>query len=119
MQALLHLQFPSLPTGGLPFSSLSGDLAIGGGIAATKNLSLQSSTVGINANGEINLANHTVDLKTSVLPLQGITSSVAKVPLAGQVLAFGANLLTTLSFRVSGPYDKPTVTPWIVGLGSR
>jgi hypothetical protein len=88
-------------------------------MAVTKNLSLQSSAVRINATGEINLADRTVDLKTSFSPLHGITSSVAKVPLAGRVLARGAEFLTTLPFRVSGPYHDPTVTPLVVDLGGR
>jgi len=46
-----------------------------------------------------------------LVPLHGITSSVAKVPLAGELLARGADFVTTLTFRVSGPYDDPTVTP--------
>jgi len=119
LQSVLQLQLPSLPTEGLAFSSLNGDFALGGGMAVTKNLSLQSSAVRLDADGEINLAERTVDLKTALSPLHGITSSVAKVPLAGQVLARGAEILTTLPFRISGPYDDPTVIPLVVDLGRR
>jgi hypothetical protein len=119
LQAVLKLQFPSLPLEGLAFSSLNGDFAVGGGITVTRNLSLQSSAVRLSADGEINLADRTVNLKTTFSPLHGITSSVAKVPLAGQVLARGAEILTTLPFRVSGPYHDPTVMPLVVDLGSR
>lgn len=119
LQAVLKLQLPSLPTEGLAFSSLNGDFALGGGLAVTKNLSLDSSAVRLDASGEINLAERTVNLKTSLSLLHGITSSVAKVPIAGQVLALGADLLTTVPFRVSGPYDDPTVIPLVVDLGSR
>lgn len=119
LQSVLKLQLPGLPNEGLAFSSLNGDFAVGSGVAVTRNLSLQSSAVRLNADGEINLADRTVDLKTTFSPLYGITSSVAKVPLAGQVLAQGAELLTTLPFRVSGPYHDPTVIPWVVDLGRR
>lgn len=119
LQAVLKLQLPSLPNEGLAFSSLTGDFAIGGGMAVTKKLSLDSSAVRLDASGEINLAERTVNLKTSLSLLHGITSSVAKVPIAGQVLALGADLLTTVPFRVSGPYDDPTVIPLVVDLGSR
>jgi hypothetical protein len=119
LQAVLKLQLPSLPNEGLAFSSLSGDFAVGDGMAVTKNLSLQSSAVRLHADGEINLTEGTVDLKTGLSPLYGVTSSVAKVPLAGQVLARGAEILTTLPFRVSGPYHDPTVIPLVVDLGSR
>ncbi len=117
LQGLLSFQFPSLPNEGLAFSSLTGDFALGTGLAVTKNLSLNSSAVRIDARGEINLAQRTMDIKTGLVPLHGITSSVAKVPLAGKLLARGADMLTTLPFRVSGPYDDPTVTPLLVDMG--
>jgi uncharacterized protein YhdP len=119
LQAILKLQLPSLPMEGLAFSSLDGDFAVGGGVAVTRNLSLQSSAVRLGADGGINLADRTVDLRTTFSPLYGITSSVAKVPLAGRVLARGAEILTTLPFRVSGPYHDPTVIPLVVDLGRR
>jgi uncharacterized protein YhdP len=119
LQAVLKLQLPTLPMEGLAFSSLGGDFALGGGVAVTGNLSLRGSAVRVDADGEINLAARTVDLKTTFSPLHGITSSVAKVPLAGQVLARGAEILTTLPFRVSGPYHDPAVTPLLVNLGGR
>jgi len=60
-----------------------------------------------------------MDLRICLVPLHGITSSVAKVPLAGKLLARGADMLTTLPFRVSGAYDDPTVTPLLVDMGGR
>ena len=117
LQGLLSFQLPSLPTEGLAFSSLTGDFALGDGTAVTSNVVLSSSAVRIEAAGEIDLIQHTLDLKSSLMPLHGITSSVAKVPLAGELLARGAEMLTTLLFRVRGPYQDPTVTPLVVDLG--
>lgn len=111
MQDLLRLQVPSLPTEGLPFSSLTGDFVLGEGIAVTNNLSLSGNSVRLDARGQIDLQRRSLDLKTALVPLHGLTSSMAKVPLAGALLARGADYLTTLNFRVSGPYDDPSVTP--------
>ncbi|MGE0679926.1 MAG: AsmA-like C-terminal domain-containing protein [Candidatus Binatia bacterium] len=111
MQDLLRLQVPSLPTEGLPFSSLTGDFVLGEGIAVTNNLSLSGNSVRLDARGQIDLKRRALDLTTALVPLHGLTSSVAKVPLAGALLARGADYLTTLNFRVSGPYDDPSVTP--------
>ncbi len=119
LQELLSFQLPSLLNDGLAFSSLTGDFSLGDGVAVTANLSLASTAVRLEAAGEIDLAQHTLDMKTSLMPLHGITSSVAKVPLAGELLARGAELLTTLPFRVRGPYHDPTVTPLVVDLGQR
>jgi hypothetical protein len=111
MQDLLRLQVPSLPTEGLPFSSLAGDFVLGEGVAVTNNLSLSGNSVRLDARGQIDLKRRSLDLKTALVPLHGLTSSVAKVPLAGALLARGADYLTTLNFRVSGPYDDPSVSP--------
>ncbi len=119
LQGLLSFQLPALPNEGLAFSSLTGDFALGKGLAVTKNLSLNSSAVQIDTRGEINLVQRTIDLRIGLVPLHGITSSVAKVPLAGKLLARGADMLTTLPFRVSGAYDDPTVTPLLVDMGGR
>ena len=119
LQELLSFQLPSLPNDGLAFSSLAGDFVFGNGMAITPNLSLASNSVRIEATGEIDLGQHTLDLKTLFMPLYGITSSVAKVPLAGRLLARGAEMLTTLLFRVYGPYHDPTVTPLVIDLGQR
>ena len=111
MQGLLRLQLPGLPTGGFPFTLLTGDFVFSEGIASTNNLSLGGDSVRIDANGWIDLKQRSLDLKTALVPLHGITRNVAKVPLAGKLLAQSADYLTTLNFRVSGPYHDPSVTP--------
>ena len=113
LQGLLSFELPSLGTG-LAFSSLGGDLTIGQGRLRTDNLVLDSSAVRFDTSGSLDLAPLTLDLTTALAPLHGITSSVAKVPLAGELLARGADRLTTLSFRVTGPLDNPTVAPSLV-----
>lgn len=108
LQGLLSFELPSLGTG-LAFSSLSGDLIIDTGRVRTDNLVLNSSAVRFDTSGSLDLAPPTLDLTTALVPLHGITSSVAKVPLAGKLLARGADRLTTLSFRVTGPPADPSV----------
>ena len=113
LQGLLSFELPSLSTG-LAFSSLSGDLTIDQGVLRTDNLVLNSSAVRFDTSGSLDLAPSTLDLTTALVPLHGITSSVAKVPLAGKLLARGADRLTTLSFRVTGPLANPSVVPRLV-----
>ncbi len=119
MQGLLRLQLPSLPTEGLAFSVLAGDFTLGNGTAFTKNLSLDGSSVRLDGRGKFNLGARSLDLRVALVPLHGLTSSVAKVPLAGELLAWSADYLTTLNFQVSGPYADPSVTPVLVDFGGR
>jgi hypothetical protein len=117
LQEILSFQLPSLPNEDFAFSSLTGDFALGNGVAVTSNLILTGKAVRIESAGEIDLAQHALDLRTALMPLHGITSSVAKVPLAGGLLARGAEMLTTLPLRVYGPYHDPTVIPFVMNLG--
>ncbi len=119
MQGLLQFQLPSLPTEGLPFSSLTGDFALGKGRALTRNLTLDASFLRLDSRGHIDLASRALDLRLALVPLHGITSSVAKVPLAGALLARSADYLTTLNFQVSGPYADPSVTPVLVDMSGQ
>lgn len=116
LQGLLSFELPSLATG-LRFSSLTGDVTIEKGRLRTNNLELKSgAAIRFDTRGSIDLASRSLDLTTALVPLHGITSSVAKVPLAGKILAHGADCLTTLPFRVAGRLSDPTVTPLVVNI---
>jgi uncharacterized protein YhdP len=96
---------------------VTGDLAVGRGVAVTKQVTLNGSAVRLEASGEVHLRANTLDLLVQLVLLHGVTSALEWVPLVGDVLARGTDLLTTLPFRVTGPYTDPTVTPAFVGVG--
>jgi uncharacterized protein YhdP len=117
LQGILRLHVPELPSEGLAFSTLTGDLAFGRGLAVTKNVSLNGDAVRIEAYGEINLLANAVDLLVQLMLLHGVTSALEWVPLVGDLLARGTDLLTTIPFRITGPYVNPTVTTAQVDTG--
>ena len=110
LQSLLSFSLPQLPRGGLPFSSLTGDAVVKHGELTTENLSLIGEAVRLDARGQVNLRQKTLDITTDVIPLRGITSVVEKVPLAGRLLAQSTDRLTALPFQVNGPYHDPQVS---------
>ena len=109
LQSILSLVLPEIPGEGLGFSSLGGDLTLGQGKLTTDNLSLVGQAVRLDTWGEVRLRDETVDLTTPVIPLRGITSVVEKVPLAGKLVARGADELTALPFEITGSYAAPRV----------
>lgn len=117
LQGILRLQGPELPSEGLAFSTLTGDLAFGRGLAVTKNVSLNGDAVRIEAHGEINLLANAVDLMVQLVLLHGVTSALEWVPLVGNLLARGTDLLTTVPVHITGPYKDPTVIPTQVKTG--
>ncbi len=110
LQSLLRFSLPQLPREGLPFSLLAGDVVVRHGHLTTENLSLIGEAVRLDARGQVNLRQKTLDIATDVVPLRGITSVVEKVPLAGKLLAQSTDRLTALPFQVSGPYHNPQVS---------
>ena len=109
LQSIFSFALPQLPRAGLAFSSLSGDLIFEQGNLRTDNLSFIGEAVRLDTRGHSDLRRKTVDFITNVVPLRGITSVVEKVPLAGKLLARGADQLTTLPFQVQGSYADPQV----------
>ena len=109
LQSIFSFSLPRLPRAGLAFSSLSGDLIFEQGSLRTDNLSFIGEAVRLDTRGHSDLRRKTVDFITNVVPLRGITRVVEKVPLAGKLLARGADQLTTLPFQVQGPYADPRV----------
>ena len=109
LQSIFSFSLPQLPREGLAFSSLSGDLILQQGSLRTDNLSFIGEAVRLDTRGHSDLREKTIDFITNVVPLRGITSMVAKVPLAGKLLARSADQLTTLPFQVQGSYADPRV----------
>lgn len=109
LQSILNFSLPNPAAEGLPFSSLTGNLNLAGGLLRTQDLSLTGDAVRLDSQGQFNLSRRSVDLLTNVIPLHGITSIVQRVPLAGKLLADSTDLLTTLPFEVRGPFDAPEV----------
>ncbi len=110
LQSLLSFSLPQFPRGGLPFSSLSGDVVVKHGELSTENLSLIGEAVRLDTRGQVNLRQKVLDITTDVIPLRGITSVVERVPLAGKLLAQSTDRLTALPFQVSGPYHDPQIS---------
>lgn len=117
LQGFLRLHGPELPSEGLAFSTLTGDLAFGRGLGVTKNVSLDGNAVRIEAHGEINLLANAVDLMVQLVLLHGVTSALEWVPLVGNLLARGTDLLTTVPVHITGPYKDPIVIPTQVKTG--
>jgi len=80
-------------------------------------VSLSGSAVRFDGSGEVDLLANTVNLVVDLVPLHGVTSALEWIPLIGNLLARGTDLLTTLPFQITGPYADPTVTPIFVNVG--
>ncbi|MBI2563541.1 MAG: AsmA-like C-terminal domain-containing protein, partial [candidate division NC10 bacterium] len=90
---------------------LTADIKIEGGIARTENLVLDSPAMKVNAVGQVNLADDTLDLTVAAKPFQTVDSILTKIPLAGWLLGGKEKSLLVAYYRVTGPLSDPQVTP--------
>jgi autotransporter translocation and assembly factor TamB len=108
---LLEVRGPELSAEGMPFQSLTADIKIARGIARTDNLVLESRAMKMNAVGQVNLVDDTVDMTVAVKPFQNIDRIISKIPIAGWLLTGKEQSLVVAYYRVSGSVRDPQVAP--------
>ena len=108
---LLEFKGPELLAEGMPYRRLTADIKIEGGIARTENLVLDSPAMKVNAVGQVNLADDTLDLTVAAKPFQTVDSILTKIPLAGWLLGGKEKSLLVAYYHVTGPLSDPQVAP--------
>lgn len=117
----LTLDFSDLNQSGYHFDTFEGNLLFKKGSAYTENLTLEGTVAKVQVGGKIGLKDKNFDLHMFITP--HVTSSIPVVaaiaagPVAGVVAWVGekivrraADKVTSLTYKVSGPWDKPIVT---------
>ena len=108
---LLEVRGPELSAEGMPYQSLTADIKIAQGIARTDNLVLESRAMKMNAVGQVNLIEDTVDMTVAVKPFQNLDRIISKIPIAGWLLTGKEQSLVVAYYQVSGSLRDPQVTP--------
>ncbi len=108
---LLHLQVPDLFGKGMAYQQLTADMTITDGVLKTENLILDSQSMKVNAVGQANLADNTVDLTVAIKPLQTVDTLVTHIPIAGWLLGGKEKSLLVAYYHVTGPLHDPRVEP--------
>lgn len=108
---LLEFKGPELLAEGMPYQRLMADIKIERGIARTENLVLDSPAMKVNAVGQVNLVDDTVDLTVAAKPFQTVDRILTTIPLAGWLLGGKEKSLLVAYYRVTGPLSDPQVTP--------
>jgi uncharacterized protein YhdP len=102
--------FASLLSGtGLPFSTLRGDFTYSGSQIATGQMLAFGESLGITANGWIDIDRDRLELQGTVAPAYMINSILGNIPVVGQLLGGGSQGLIAANFQLSGPMSDPAV----------
>ncbi len=118
----LTMDFSDVFRSGFGFDRLEGDFRIEAGRASTSNLYLDGPAARIEVKGSTDLAARLYDQEVIVSPHIGaslpIAGALAGGPVVGAAVLLAEKIfshdiakLTRVKYRVTGPWDKPEVTP--------
>jgi len=100
-------KLPGLTGEGLPYSRISGEIGIAGGIARTNNFLVDSDAMRITMIGEADIAREALDLTVGLCPLGTIDTIVSKVPVVGRILAGEDDAVIAYYVEVKGDFSNP------------
>jgi hypothetical protein len=102
--------FASLLSGsGLPFSTIRGDFAYSGSRITIERLLAFGESLGITANGWIDIDRDRLELQGTVAPAYLINSLLGNIPIIGALLGGGSQGLIAANYQLSGPTGDPQV----------
>lgn len=118
----LALDFRDLTDAGMRFDRIGGRFDLHEGIARTEDLALSGPSLRLQIQGDVDLANRTLDQRVTVLPgmsggvtlgatLLGGPAAGVLVLLAQELLEKPLDQITQFGYRVRGPWEQPEVTP--------
>jgi uncharacterized protein YhdP len=96
-------------SGGMPYNSIIGTIAIQDGIASTQDLYLSSNAMNISYVGKVDLVKNEVEATIGVQPLQTVGKVVNRLPVVGWILSGGKKTFLTTYFEAKGKLDNPNV----------
>ncbi len=107
---LLKMRLPEMTSGGMPFSEITGSVAIKDGVLSTSDLFVKSEAMNISAVGSMNLPRNTLNVIVGVQPLQSFDKVINRIPVVGWILAGKDKSWITSYFEVAGKLDDPQVS---------
>ncbi len=100
----------TLNSKGMSFDKLRTDFVFVRDVATLKNGRAYGPSVGVVADGEINIGTHRLDIEGSLAPAYMINSFIGNIPLIGEVLVGGKGEgMFAINYSVRGDMDDPTV----------
>ena len=107
---LFKLQLPDMVSGGMPYKSITGTLAIRDGTISTSDLFLDSNAMNISCVGKIDMIREEIDATFGVEPMQTVDKVVSHIPVVGWILTGKNKALVTAYFEAKGKLDNPKVS---------
>lgn len=96
---------------GLVFSKLEADYTwnskAGGSVLEFEDGRTSGNSIGFTFEGKVNLADSTLNISGTMIPLSDINNIIKSIPLVGDILTGGTGLIAA-TYTVKGPTEKPS-----------
>lgn len=107
---LLKFKLPDMTSGGMPYSSIKGSIAVKDGILNTKDLFIASNAINVSIVGNVDIVKEELDLTLGAQPLQTVDKIVNRIPIVGWLLTGKEKDLLTAYFEAKGKWSDPQVS---------
>ena len=99
---------------GLGYSKLGATFTVNKGIFHTKNFLLDSSSMVLTGNGQLDLNKNEIDGIVNVSPLIVLDRTISQIPVIRTILKEPGQGFLYLSYSIKGPLDDPAITPNVI-----
>ncbi len=107
---LLKFKLPDMATGGMPYNSIKGSLAIKDGFISTQDLFISSNAINMSIVGSADIVKEELNLTIGTQPLQTVDKIIHRIPIVGWLLTGKDKNLVTAYFEAKGKWSDPQVS---------
>ncbi|MDD2366832.1 MAG: AsmA-like C-terminal domain-containing protein [Desulfuromonadaceae bacterium] len=108
---LLKFEIPDMASGGMPYKSIKGSIAVKDGTLSTEDLFISSNAINVSIIGTADIVNKELNLTLGAQPLQTVDKIVNRIPIVGWLLKGEEKDLVTAYFEAKGKWSDPDVSP--------
>lgn len=95
---------------GIPFSRMEADFVLDNGTVELNNARAYGEAIGINASGEVNYRENTLNMSGTIVPAYLLNSLLSNIPLVGALLGGKGQGIFAANFRITGSANSPGIS---------
>jgi hypothetical protein len=95
---------------GIPFSRMEADFVLDNGTVELNNARAYGEAIGINASGEVNYRDNTLNMSGTIVPAYLLNSLLSNIPLVGALLGGKGQGIFAANFRITGSANDPGIS---------
>ena len=107
---LLRFKLPDMASGGMPYSSIKGSIAVKEGLVSTQDLFISSNAINVSIIGDADIVKEKLNFIIGAQPLQTVDKIVNRIPIVGWLLTGKDRDLLTAYFEAKGNWSDPQVS---------